>query len=339
MRHRYSERRRVCYAGAACACELSMPPGAAWLRPVAALVVVAALAPQAAAEAAVAAACGPSALPGLEAARARVPPAASGQASVVLTAVRVASADEFLHIAAAVTGLPPDAPDLEQLVGGRGMPLPCTAAVIARDRLTYALLLGGYSAREIADIVSGRLAKSDLDDAHRLLMSGQDESVAAAFLDRALARRQQRAAQGSGRTSPQPPGTPPPVLVAEVNVRDAIARFARQYQVDPALVLAMMAAESAGAHDAVSAKGAIGLLQLMPATARMLGVDPADPVDNLRGGIAYLAGLLAQFGNTRDALIAYNAGPSHAARVRKGLTVLYGETRRYLETIGRLYPL
>ncbi len=304
----------------------------AWVPVIAALAVALAAAPEAAGQASPAA-CGLSALPGLAAARARVPTAPSGEPGIVLTALRAASADEFLHVAAAITGLPAEVPVLELLLRDPGARLPCTAAVRARDRLTYSLLLGGYSAREIADIVSGRLAKGDLDTAQRLLMAGHDESAVAAFLDRAIARRRQATAVGS----PSRPQRQPPV-VAEAGVHDVIRRFARQYQVDPDLVIAMMAAESGGDADAVSAKGAVGLLQLMPATARMLGVDPADPVDNLRGGIAYLAGLLAQFGNTRDALIAYNAGPSHAARVRTGLAVLYGETRRYLDTIRRLHP-
>lgn len=299
--------------------------------------------------------CGSAALPGLEAARARLRPETTGAGTVVLTALRAASVDEFLQIAAAITGLAPTAPAIDELVRSPITTLPCSAAVVARDRVTYSLLLGGYSAREIADIVSGRLSKREIDDAQRLLMAGQREAVVAAFLDRAIeerARRADRAQPRSARRTPLPrtpaprasaPRTPslvpPAAIVADAGVQAAIVRLARQYGVDPNLVHAIVAAESGGAADAVSHKGAIGLMQLMPATARMLGVDPSDPIDNLRGGIAYLAGLLAQFGNTRDALIAYNAGPSHAERVRGGLAVLYGETRKYLETIGRRYPL
>ena len=71
----------------------------------------------------------------------------------------------------------------------------------------------------------------------------------------------------------------------------------------------------------------------------MLGVNPYDPLENLRGGISYLAGLLQNFGNVRDALIAYNAGPQHAERVRRGLATPYGETQRYLDPIAHTYPL
>jgi soluble lytic murein transglycosylase-like protein len=59
----------------------------------------------------------------------------------------------------------------------------------------------------------------------------------------------------------------------------------------------------------------------------------------VRGGIALLADLLQTYGNVRDALIAYNAGPTHADQVRRGERGLFDETRRYLEAIGRTYPL
>ena len=119
-------------------------------------------------------------------------------------------------------------------------------------------------------------------------------------------------------------------------MRDTIHRYATFYGVDPSLVHAMVDAESRGDQQAVSARGARGLMQLMPGTARMLGVNPHDPLDNLRGGIQYLAGLVRQFGDVSSALIAYNAGPTHAERVRRGEAVLYGETRRYLERIAGL---
>lgn len=108
------------------------------------------------------------------------------------------------------------------------------------------------------------------------------------------------------------------------------------YGVDAAVIDAMVSTESGGDPNALSTRGAVGLMQLMPATARMLGVNPLDPLENLRGGIAYFAGLLRQYGDTASALIAYNAGPTHADRVRRGEAVLYGETKRYLERIAGL---
>ena len=118
------------------------------------------------------------------------------------------------------------------------------------------------------------------------------------------------------------------------------ASLARRHGVAPDLVRAVIAAESAGNPRAVSSAGAVGLMQLMPAPAASLGVDPWQPLDNLAGGIAYLAGLLRAYGgNARLALIAYNAGPQHASRVRDGSAVAYRETRRYLDAIDARYPL
>jgi len=78
----------------------------------------------------------------------------------------------------------------------------------------------------------------------------------------------------------------------------------------PSLPLAVMAAESSGNPSAVSSAGAIGLFQLMPATAASLGVDPTDPTQNIVGGLTYLQSLYNQFGNWTQALEAYNQGPT-----------------------------
>jgi soluble lytic murein transglycosylase-like protein len=118
-----------------------------------------------------------------------------------------------------------------------------------------------------------------------------------------------------------------------------VRRYAAAYQVDYLLIAAMIRHESNWQPAVVSSKGAIGLMQLMPETAAMLGVNPNDPLDNLRGGIAYLAGLLKTYKDVRLALIAYNAGPDHANRVERGETGVYPETRRYLDTINAIYSL
>jgi soluble lytic murein transglycosylase-like protein len=98
----------------------------------------------------------------------------------------------------------------------------------------------------------------------------------------------------------------------------------------------VVAAESAYRAEAVSPKGALGLMQLMPATARELGADPTDPRQNLDAGARYLRGLLIQYGHSPElALAAYNAGPG--AVNRHGGVPPYRETRSYIQRVLRLY--
>lgn len=119
--------------------------------------------------------------------------------------------------------------------------------------------------------------------------------------------------------------------VAEFN--DFIESAARVHDVDPALVRAVIHAESGFNPLARSNKGASGLMQLMPGTAHMLGVrDVFTPASNIRGGVQYLAALLRQFqGNTELAIAAYNAGPE-AVNKYAGVPP-YAETRVYVERV------
>jgi len=102
------------------------------------------------------------------------------------------------------------------------------------------------------------------------------------------------------------------------NFQYLAAKKARQHNIDPRLVKAVIKAESNWNPDAVSPKGAMGLMQLMPGTASDLGVaDPFDPKQNIDGGIRYLKYLLERFdGILTLALAAYNAGPKVVERVR-----------------------
>jgi hypothetical protein len=89
--------------------------------------------------------------------------------------------------------------------------------------------------------------------------------------------------------------------------------------------------ESAYRQSAISSAGAIGLGQLMPATARDLGVDPRDPTQNLDGSARYLAMMLQEFGTPRHALAAYNAGPD-AVRLYGGIPP-YRETQHHVARV------
>lgn len=114
-------------------------------------------------------------------------------------------------------------------------------------------------------------------------------------------------------------------------------QMADEKDIDPLLVGAVIQAESAGNPEAVSPKGAIGLMQLMPGTARELGVaDPFQPHENVRGGVTYLAQMLRKFsGNVKLALAAYNAGP--AAVEKYGGIPPYDETRTFVDRVLKIY--
>jgi soluble lytic murein transglycosylase-like protein len=112
-----------------------------------------------------------------------------------------------------------------------------------------------------------------------------------------------------------------------------IAEYSTTHRVRPDLVRAVIQAESAFDPFARSVKGAMGLMQLMPATARELGVtNPYDPAQNIRGGVTYLKSLLDQYSHNEElALAAYNAGPT--AVNRYGAVPPYRETRNYIARI------
>jgi len=113
---------------------------------------------------------------------------------------------------------------------------------------------------------------------------------------------------------------------------EMIGLTAREQRVQPALVKAVIAAESSFDPAAVSRKGAQGLMQLMPATARDLGVDdPLEPKDNVRGGTRYLRSMLDRYGDLSRALAAYNAGPT--AVDRYGGIPPYRETQDYVNRV------
>lgn len=114
-------------------------------------------------------------------------------------------------------------------------------------------------------------------------------------------------------------------------------RYSRAHNLSPALVKAIIRAESNGNRNAVSRKGAQGMMQLMPFTSKRLKVnDPFDPVENIEGGVKYIKELLDVFrGNITYAVAAYNAGP--AAVQKYGGIPPYQETRTYVKRVMDYY--
>jgi soluble lytic murein transglycosylase-like protein len=121
------------------------------------------------------------------------------------------------------------------------------------------------------------------------------------------------------------------------DLRALALETARRHGVDPALVLAVIGVESAFAPQAVSPKGAQGLMQLMPGTAEALGVaDAFDPAQNLDGGVRHLRALVGRYrGDLKKALAAYNAGEGAVAR--HGGVPPYRETRDYVRRVLARY--
>src|SRR5258708_3913248 len=127
-----------------------------------------------------------------------------------------------------------------------------------------------------------------------------------------------------------------PVVARVLQPRELVEAAARKNGLPPNFVHSVVRAESGYKPDAVSPKGAIGLMQLMPATAKAYGADPHDPGQNVEAGAAYLRELLIKYdGDARRALAAYNAGPG-AVDKYNGVPP-YAETQTYIERVLRGY--
>ena len=135
---------------------------------------------------------------------------------------------------------------------------------------------------------------------------------------------------------PDPEEVLPSVVPAEVAVpySDFIEKVAAEHGVDARLVKAVIQVESGYVERARSRKGAMGLMQLMPATAKEFGViNPFNPVENVRGGVAYLRRLLDRYDNNEQlALAAYNAGPNAVDRYGASIPP-YRETQNYVSRV------
>jgi len=189
----------------------------------------------------------------------------------------------------------------------------------------------------ILQVASFRLL--DADDVVLSLPGGGEMTIPLDLVDRIVDEEYERPASGTGddgaRAGSQGGGLGRSVRAFEEKTpvnspySKEIFEAAKKYRIDPTLIAAVIRAESNFVPSAISRKGARGLMQLMPATARRLGVARHfDPKENIFGGTAYLAELAERYGDTAVELIlaAYNAGERAVAE--------YGGVPPYRETLA-----
>lgn len=123
-----------------------------------------------------------------------------------------------------------------------------------------------------------------------------------------------------------------PVHAANVStVKAAIVKHSIEMGVDPAITLSIAKTESGFRHEARSSHGAVGVFQLMPSTARRMGLNPYSLDDNIKGGIMYYKSMYKMFGSMELALAAYNAGPANVKKYRA--VPPFSETKRFVAKI------
>lgn len=134
----------------------------------------------------------------------------------------------------------------------------------------------------------------------------------------------------------KPSPSKPPLSKPSKEISDLVDQAARAHQVDPLLVHSVIKQESNYNAYALSNKGAEGLMQLMPPTARMLGVSNSfDPRENIEAGVKYLKYLQGVFKDDRLALAAYNAGPGAVEKYKQ--VPPFKETQNYVDQVGKRY--
>lgn len=227
----------------------------------------------------------------------------------------------------------------------------CTAA---RAGSTDALVrlgwmhLNGLGVRQ-DDAVAGALLRrasaygSQLAGQLLLMVRGGEERMPDCLGDRALAKVDVEPARPVGHASVRVANplqfSTTPASVERQRLAATVIGIAAEYKLDPRLVMALIATESNFDPNARSPRNAYGLMQLIPETAARFRVtDVLDPVQNLRGGMAYLSWLLSYYrGDVILALAAYNAGERAVDRY-KGVPP-YPETMAYVQRIQALYPI
>ncbi|MBZ5641334.1 MAG: lytic transglycosylase domain-containing protein [Acidobacteriia bacterium] len=181
---------------------------------------------------------------------------------------------------------------------------------------------------------------SYLDDSGKRVFVNADPPVVVAATRKSAAlpagftKVSLRSGQGSALTAPELSAA---ALANRGKIEEMIREVSARYRVDPALVRAVIETESNYNSTAISRRGALGLMQLVPQTAHQMGVSNAlDPKQNLDGGVRYLHSLLERYNGDLDkALAAYNAGPG--AVDRAGGVPRIRETREYVQKVTDSY--
>ena len=239
---------------------------------------------------------------------------------------RVSEAVAWIGLLLSMLASPSAAASLVVFEDGRHLRV-ASYEVVDEDRLTVGLVGGGSMT-------------IPLDVVERIVDEEYERPAPVPESADGLASEAQRAARRSVRDHSENLSSSPSSFSSALSspFSSQILDAAKQHRIDPALIAAVIRAESNGYPHAVSRKGARGLMQLMPATARRLGVKSVfDPRENIRAGTAYLAELAERFGETNADLIlaAYNAG-EHAVEEFRGIPP-YRETRDYVRRVLALW--
>ena len=124
--------------------------------------------------------------------------------------------------------------------------------------------------------------------------------------------------------------------VSEDVVKETIVKHSLEMNIDPALALSIAKKESGFRHELRSRHGAVGVFQLLPSTARIMGYNPYYLSENIKAGLTYYKMMYKMFGSTELALAAYNAGPGNVRRCG-GKIPPYAETKRFVNVIMQDY--
>jgi len=260
--------------------------------------------------------------------------------------------DEFQRVAAEVLK-PGSATRLDYgevlaaFTGNAALLVNADGHALIRDRLVEKMAILGYAPQLIGDVVSARLSIDAVEQATRLRLLGRSEVEIRRFLESAAETQARARALARAPLSGASPVVATVPREAAGSVRDttgqrerfepAVLRSAARHRVDPDLVRAVIRHESGWNPRARSHKGALGLMQLMPGTARLLGVDALDPEQNIDGGVRYLRWLLERFnGDVRLALAGYNAGEGAVDKSGNRVPV-FRETQNYVKSITDAY--